>query len=152
MPFDRNVILIREIGVLRKGLTPFTPGSVYLAVISLHKISTLHLQRKIVKTGTITLLYRACFLYFHSAFSSKTVSVNNEDIFLPWTSMNDYSKVLYSSSVTGSNHSAGPAWLLVSTERCTSQMSLAAPCQCFTFAGIFTTSPALISRADYTIT
>lgn len=51
-----------------------------------------------------------------------------------------YHNLLYSSSVTGSSHSFDEPSAGTSTARCANQLSLAAPCQCFTSGG-FTTSP-----------
>jgi hypothetical protein len=47
--------------------------------------------------------------------------------------------LLYVSSSTGSNQSVSPGV----RAKCTNQLSFVAPCQCFTFGGILTTSPVL---------
>lgn len=54
-----------------------------------------------------------------------------------------YYNLSYSSSVTGSSHSFDDPSAGTSTARCANQLSLAAPCQCLTSGGIFTTSPGL---------
>ncbi len=56
-----------------------------------------------------------------------------------------YYSMVYSSSVTDSNHSASPFWALGVIERCTNQLSGVAPCQCYTFGGTFSTSPSRIT-------
>lgn len=54
---------------------------------------------------------------------------------------------LYSSSVTGSCHSLEVFSPGTSTAMCENQLFLFAPCQCLTFAGMTTTSPAFRLRA-----
>ena len=54
---------------------------------------------------------------------------------------------LYSSSVTGSSHSLEEFSPGTSKARCANQLSAAAPCQCFTFAGMWMTSPGSICTA-----
>ena len=53
----------------------------------------------------------------------------------------------YSSSVTGSSHSFEVSSPGISNARCANQLSAAAPCQCFTPAGIWMTVPGSISTA-----
>ena len=52
-----------------------------------------------------------------------------------------YFNLLYSSSNTASHHSFDVSSPGTSTARCANQLSGAAPCQCFTSAGMTTTSP-----------
>lgn len=54
----------------------------------------------------------------------------------------------YWASSTGSHHSVRPPSPGTSIARCWNQLSFAAPCQCFTPAGILTTSPGCNSRAS----
>ena len=54
---------------------------------------------------------------------------------------------LYSSFVTGSHHSVLAPSAGTAMAMCWNQLSEAAPCQCFTSAGMFTTSPGLSARA-----
>ncbi len=54
----------------------------------------------------------------------------------------------YSSAETGSSHSLEVLSPGTSTARCANQLSLAAPCQCLTPAGMMTTSPGWSSRAS----
>lgn len=56
-----------------------------------------------------------------------------------------YFNLAYSSGSTGSNHSLDAPSAGTSTARCWNQLSFAAPCQCFTSGGMFTTSPACSS-------
>ena len=58
-----------------------------------------------------------------------------------------YFSLPYSSSDTGSSHWLEPPSAGTSTARCENQLSFAAPCQCFTSGGIFTTSPGKSSLA-----
>lgn len=58
-----------------------------------------------------------------------------------------FSNRLYSSSVTGSSHSLEEFSPGTSKARCANQLSAAAPCQCFTLAGMWTTSPGSICTA-----
>lgn len=58
-----------------------------------------------------------------------------------------YFSLLYSSSVTGSSHSLEVPSPGISKARWANQLSLAAPCQCFTPAGIWMTVPGNISYA-----
>lgn len=60
-----------------------------------------------------------------------------------------YFNLAYSSGSTGSNHSLDAPSAGTSTARCWNQLSFAAPCQCFTSGGIFTTSPACSSCAGF---
>ncbi len=53
----------------------------------------------------------------------------------------------YSAAETGSSHSLEASSPGTSTARWENQLSLAAPCQCLTPAGMMTTSPAWSSRA-----
>lgn len=53
----------------------------------------------------------------------------------------------YSSSVTGSSHSFEVSSPGISKARCANQLSEAAPCQCFTPAGIWMIVPGSISTA-----
>ena len=55
----------------------------------------------------------------------------------------------YCSSSTGSSHSAFPSFPGTSMARCWNQLSHAAPCQCLTPSGMFTTSPGWSSRASF---
>lgn len=55
------------------------------------------------------------------------------------------SNLLYSSSFTGSSHSFELPSAGTSTAKWENQLSGAAPCQCFTSGGMFTTSPGFIS-------
>lgn len=52
-----------------------------------------------------------------------------------------YFNALYSPSATGSHHSVDVSSPGTSTAKCANQLSGAAPCQCFTPAGMTTTSP-----------
>lgn len=58
-----------------------------------------------------------------------------------------YLSLSYSSSVTGSSHSLEVSSPGTSKARWANQPSEAAPCQCFTFAGIWITVPGRISTA-----
>ena len=60
-----------------------------------------------------------------------------------------YGNLLYSSSVTGSHHSLEVPSPGISTARWLNQLSGAAPCQCFTSAGILMQSPGFISMAFF---
>ena len=60
-----------------------------------------------------------------------------------------YFNLAYSSGSTGSNHSLDAPSAGTSTARCWNQLSFAAPCQCFTSGGMFTTSPAFSSCAGF---
>lgn len=53
----------------------------------------------------------------------------------------------YSSSDTGSSHSFDAPSAGTAMATCANQLSGAAPCQCFTSDGMFTTSPGFNSRA-----
>lgn len=55
----------------------------------------------------------------------------------------------YSSGATASSHSLDAPSAGTSTARCWNQLSFAAPCQCFTSGGMFTTSPACSSCAGF---
>ena len=55
----------------------------------------------------------------------------------------------YSSSDTASHHSFEVSSPGTSTARCENQLSGAAPCQCFTSAGILMQSPGFISIASF---
>ena len=59
-----------------------------------------------------------------------------------------YFNLLYCSSSTGSSHSTLASLPGTSMARCWNQLSAAAPCQCLTPAGIFTTSPGCSSRGS----
>ena len=56
-----------------------------------------------------------------------------------------YASLPYSSSDTGSSHSVEAFSPATSIARCENHESGAAPCQCSTFAGMFTTVPGSIS-------
>ena len=58
-----------------------------------------------------------------------------------------YFILLYSSSLTASCHSLDVFSPGISKARCANQLSFAAPCQCFTLAGIWMTVPGRISCA-----
>ena len=58
-----------------------------------------------------------------------------------------YFNLSYSSSVTGSSHSLELFSPGISKARWANQLSFAAPCQCFTLAGIWMTVPGRISCA-----
>ncbi len=58
-----------------------------------------------------------------------------------------YFNFLYSLSSTGSSHSFEVLTPGTSIARCENQLSFAAPCQCLTFAGMFTQSPGFNSMA-----
>ncbi len=58
-----------------------------------------------------------------------------------------YFSLPYSSSETGSSHSFEQFSPGTVNARCANQLSGAAPCQCFTPVGMFTTSPGSISCA-----
>ena len=60
-----------------------------------------------------------------------------------------YFNLAYSSGSTDSNHSLDAPSAGTSTARCWNQLSFAAPCQCFTSGGMFTTSPARSSCAGF---
>ena len=60
---------------------------------------------------------------------------------LPAGSFSCYYSLFYSSSETASHHSVLPSSPSISIARCENHESGAAPCQCLTFAGIFTISP-----------
>ena len=60
-----------------------------------------------------------------------------------------YFSLSYSSSVTGSSHSLEVFSPGTSKARCANQLSAAAPCQCFTFAGMCITSPGSICTAGF---
>ena len=59
-----------------------------------------------------------------------------------------YFNLLYSSSVTDSHHSFEVSSPGTSTARWLNQLSGAAPCQCFTSAGMLMQSPGFISTAS----
>lgn len=59
----------------------------------------------------------------------------------------NYFSLSYSSSVTGSSHSLAAFSPGISKARCANQLSVTAPCQCFTFAGMWMTVPGRISTA-----
>ena len=58
-----------------------------------------------------------------------------------------YFILLYSSSLTASCHSLEVFSPGISKARCANQLSFAAPCQCFTLAGMWMTVPGRISCA-----
>lgn len=60
-----------------------------------------------------------------------------------------YLRLLYSSSATGSSHSLEAFSPGISKARWANQLSAAAPCQCFTLAGIWITVPGNISCAGF---
>ena len=60
-----------------------------------------------------------------------------------------YLSLSYSSSVTGSSHSLEVSSPGTSKARWANQPSEAAPCHCFTFAGIWITVPCRISTAGF---
>ncbi len=60
-----------------------------------------------------------------------------------------YFNLSYSSSVTGSSHSLDVSSPGTLNARCENQLSAAAPCQCFTLAGIWITVPGRISTAGF---
>ena len=60
-----------------------------------------------------------------------------------------YNKVIYTSSVTGSNHSFVSPSLGIENEIWLNQQSLLAPCQCFTPDGISTISPGFKLWASF---
>mgnify|MGYP002535644695 CR=1 FL=1 len=60
-----------------------------------------------------------------------------------------YFSLPYSSSETGSHHSLESSKPGTSTARWLNQLSGAAPCQCFTSAGILMQSPGFISTASF---
>ena len=55
----------------------------------------------------------------------------------------------YSSSITGSNHFEDVFSTGVSTAKWENQESAAAPCQCFTLAGILITVPGIIGTSSF---
>lgn len=60
-----------------------------------------------------------------------------------------YFILLYSSSLTASCHSLDVFSPGISKARCANQLSFAAPCQCFTLAGMWMTVPGRISCAGF---
>ena len=74
---------------------------------------------------------------------NSTLSLNRIELKIAYQIIlaNSYLKLLYSSSVTLSNHSTIPFWVLVLTAICVNSLSCEAPCQCTIPGGILTTSP-----------
>ena len=102
------------------------------------RLRTHHLRVKApTAASSIERIAHACTI--HECIHSRTRPVKRTRYFsLP-----------YSSSETGSSHSFEQFSPGTVNARCANQLSGAAPCQCFTPVGMFTTSPGSISCAGW---
>ena len=110
----------------------------------------------LLRTGSHNKFLIGTRTYLFWASSNSEASKASEDIFsVKYTfdfsifPLFIYFNLLYSASLTSSSHSLELPSAGISIARCVNQLSCAAPCQCLTSAGIYTTSPGCNSCAGF---